>query len=587
MCTHRKSERDGQGADDDERGAAAEFGGDVVVARDFHGGGGGGGRLEEEPGAAEGGDGRADGQEMVAENGQVVGPDEVGGERAGVLALEVVEEQAAEGEGVGAEREAAQEAAVELAGEPEHHEALERPAEGDPFLRDGEGRRQDDEEGGEGDEGQEEAAVLAVRGEEAVDEHDVEGGEGEGEHGDGAGGVGGGDDAVAEDEEGRAVGHGAEDFEEGGLDAADEVVEEHRGGEEQEEAGEEGHHDGEIGGDVVLGDGQGGEAVGEQHGEIVEQRPVPAARDAEDADAEQEQIAEEAGEVLLAGAQQDGRGVAAEDAEDGDEQRIEARGEKARAEGDEGHEAEGGQGADEMVEGIGGEGAEVEDREAAAEQALAEQVVRLAEQARADGEHGDAGEGAEHDARMRADEAVVDGVLQEEADADDEDDDGEAQEPGGGDGEFPRDALGLEFLVDDDPVPDAAQRAQGLFLERGRLGRRAVRLGVEPRAPAAERGPARSGRRGAAGERRAYDAGAGAEAVQTGAGARTGSGAGAAGFLFGGGEAVQAQQDAIQEGVLLVLAVADLVQHDQGPDGEDEEDEDRQAEPEALPWVSP
>ena len=121
-----------------------------------------------------------------------------------------------------------------------------------------------------------------------------------------------------------------------------------------------------------------------------------------------------------------------------------------------------------MVEGIGGKNAEVEDREAAAEQALAKQMVRLAEQACANAEHDQASEGAKYDAGMWAQETVVDGVLQEKADADDKNDDGKAQEPGGGDRKFPRNALGLKFFVDDDPVPNAPQRTQGFLLEERR-----------------------------------------------------------------------------------------------------------------------
>ena len=283
----QEEQRNGEGTDDEEHGTSTEFGGQVIGTCHLHGGNGGGRLPEEEPGAAESGDGRANGQEVAAENREIGGPDEIRRECPSVLATEVIEDQATDGKGVGAEREAAQEAAVQLAGEPQHHETLERPAQGDPFFRNCQGGREDNEERREGNEGHEQTAVLAVRGEEPIDKHDVEGRESQSEHGDRAGGIGGGDHTMAEREKGGAVGHRAENFQEGGFFAADEVVEEHRGSEEQEEAGEEQHHDDEVGGHVVL-EGQSHKGVGEEHGEIVEEWPVAAARDAQDADTEQE-----------------------------------------------------------------------------------------------------------------------------------------------------------------------------------------------------------------------------------------------------------------------------------------------------------
>ncbi len=65
-------------------------------------------------------------------------------------------------------------------------------------------------------------------------------------------------------------------------------------------------------------DGERGEAVGQQHGQVVEQRPVAFPGDAEHPESQQEEIAEQAGEIRFAGGQQDGGGVAAQNAEDGD-----------------------------------------------------------------------------------------------------------------------------------------------------------------------------------------------------------------------------------------------------------------------------
>jgi hypothetical protein len=114
------------------------------------------------------------------------------------------------------------------------------------------------------------------------------------------------------------------------LFAANQVVENHGGGEEQEEGGEKRHDEGEIGGGEIPGDGECGEAVGQQHGQVVEQRPVAFAGNAEHAESQQEEIAEQAGEIRFAGGQQDGGGVAAQNAEDGDQQGVEADGEETR-----------------------------------------------------------------------------------------------------------------------------------------------------------------------------------------------------------------------------------------------------------------
>lgn len=342
--------------------------------------------------------------------------------------------------------------------------AWHRPTDGDPFAGEDQGHRDGQEEGGQSGKRDQQLTVAKFPEDEVPDVQDVEGGQSQGDAGDPLAAVCLIDQPEGDGIEDARIDHQGQQVEKMGLRPVHDLVQERHRREQDEECDQKRHDLMEVRGGVAFEGRQHQNPVGGE-AEVIDQRPALPVADAEDADAQGEQVAVQSDEVHLAGGEHDRRAVAADDSEDRHEHRVEADGDAACENGNQPHEGEGGDLVDEAVEVGGGEDAEVEGDDAASHQPLPHQVVATAEQLRAADEHAESRDGCQGDAGERRDESVVDRVLQEEADADNENDDADAKQPLTGDGIFHRHALGDVFFADDDPVPDPLERFAGGGLE--------------------------------------------------------------------------------------------------------------------------
>jgi hypothetical protein len=367
----------------------------------------------------------------------------------------------------------AQEGTAQASAQPQEHQGQQRPRDGERLAGQHQGQGQGGEKRGQGQQGDEQVPVLhsAAQKQHHV-QHEVEG---QGQRA--QGGIGSpphaADDAVGNQAGQSSVEDQIDDFQHGGFDAAPDVVQIDQRGVQDEEGGQcaDGQVKLALQGVSVRQGGQV-ERVGEQETQVVEQPPLFGLGDPQNAEAQHQQVGVEHGQVRGRGAQQDGRAVAADQAEDGHQHGVLAHGQHAHRGRHQHHKREGRGGGHQLIQRAGGVDAEVEDGNAAAHKALAQHPPLLAEHARARGQQGQPEEDAEPHPAFGSHQVAFNGPLQKIAHTGYDDHDAGPDEPGGGYGVLHGHAGRTMLLAHHDPAPDAAQDVAGRLHGGIRGGRR-------------------------------------------------------------------------------------------------------------------
>ena len=150
-----------------------------------------------------------------------------------------------------------------------------------------------------------------------------------------------------------------------------------------------------------------------------EDGPLLSRRDDDDARVEEREVAEEGEGAILAGRDEVRREEAAEEAEDGEHERVALHRHDAGGQGDEDHPDERDGRGEEVPEGVRREERGVERRDTRAADRLSGAVRLLAEPIAAD-ERPRAEDEAERDAKRGRDEVLLDGIVEEERGCDEE-----------------------------------------------------------------------------------------------------------------------------------------------------------------------
>ena len=382
-------------------------------------------------------------------------------------ATEVEDKEPAENEPQNGSGREPQEPAPETLGHPQHDHRLDRPTRGHPLAGEDQRHRDRDEERRQAEEGDDEFAVDDPAGKHDPDVSCVESGHRHGEEGDRLTAVRFSvrpvDHPAADGEEHGSVEEQREEIEEIGLYPTDDLEEERGCREENEVADEEREHIPELLRTVEARslDRRDDEPPRADEGEHVDQRPVLPEAEPEDTAAENEQVGEQRREARRGRFEHERRRVAADDPENGNEHRVEDDRDPTSQDRDEHHQGKGGNGIDEIEHLMSGKDREVEGGKPSPHQTLTEGVVAAAEEPGAADEHPEACDHRQADAGGGPQIAVVDRILQKEADAEEERDHADPQQPLAGDGKLRRHPLRHMLLADDDPVPDFPERLLG------------------------------------------------------------------------------------------------------------------------------